>query len=426
MSAHSNKNETMSLGHVNELLRALSEKTHAAFRKQNFKEAQHLLHDVLKIAPYQKTAWMDLASATLRLGEHELAYEYSLKCIHFMGNDVDPNVYDGLAEICHELGKTDEQIYYGRLAISLKKQSVVHESQWAFPSDFPAPFNPHNPQENIISYSLFGNLPRYGETAILNMQLAKEIYPEWTCRFYVDDSVPPSVLQRLVQQGAQVVQVNEQQKQMSGLYWRFFVMDDPTVKRFLIRDADSFLSYRERAAVDEWLNSSYWFHKMHDGYSHTELILAGMWGGCTGVFKGLHANIDAFIATGRYTNPRVMDQHYLRYCIWPTLKNSVLIHDRYAYNSHALAFPAHQRYASYEHDPKFHVGANEASAIIHIHFEHQLSERIVLFVKDQADQTICCYELKSDFKPQLDLQLPQYYAEKIKNDEWYITTQPKI
>ena len=71
MSAHSNKNETMSLGHVNELLRTLSKKTHAAFREQNFKEAQHLLHDVLKIAPYHKTAWMDLASATLRLGEHE-------------------------------------------------------------------------------------------------------------------------------------------------------------------------------------------------------------------------------------------------------------------------------------------------------------------------------------------------------------------
>lgn len=421
-----NTMQKLTLKQVNQNLKALSEQVRHAFKQQDFATAETILREVLQIAPQHPLAWMDLSSATLRQSKHELAYQSAMRAIQYMGDQVDPNIYDGLAEICHELGKTDEQIYYGRLAITTKKQSVANEPQWAFPSDFPAPFNPHNLQENIISYSLFGNLPRYGETAILNMQLAKEIYPEWTCRFYVDDSVPSLVLQRLAQHGAQVVQVNEQQKQISGLYWRFFVMDDPTVKRFLIRDADSFLSYRERAAVDEWLSSSYWFHKMHDGYSHTELILAGMWGGCTGVFKHLQTDIDAFIATGNYTNQRVMDQHYLRYCIWPTLKNSVLIHDRYAYNSHALAFPAQQRYAPYEQDPKFHVGANEASAIIHIHFEHQLSQHIVLFVKDQADQTICSYELNSDFKPQIDLQLPQYYAEKIKNDEWYIATQPKI
>lgn len=61
-------------------------------------------------------------------------------------------------------------------------------------------------------------------------------------------------------------------------------MDDPTIKRFLIRDADSIVSHREKAAVDAWLKSDKWFHLMRDNYSHTELILAGMWGGCTGIF----------------------------------------------------------------------------------------------------------------------------------------------
>ncbi|MDR0068730.1 tetratricopeptide repeat protein, partial [Acinetobacter sp. 11520] len=92
------------------------------------------------------------------------------------------------------------------------------------------------------------------------------------CRFYVDDTVPVLVQQRLKEKGAQVIQVADSQKQLSGLFWRFLVMDDPTIKRFLIRDADSIVSHREKAAVDVWLKSDKWFHLMRDNYSHTELI----------------------------------------------------------------------------------------------------------------------------------------------------------
>ena len=49
-----------------------------------------------------------------------------------------------------------------------------------------------------------------------------------------------------------------------------------------------------------------------------------MWGGCTGIFHNIEAHIRDYVATGRYLDNRVMDQHYLRYCIWPTLKQSVL------------------------------------------------------------------------------------------------------
>ena len=49
---------------------------------------------------------------------------------------------------------------------------------------------------------------------------------------------------------------------------------------------------------------------MRDYYSHTELILAGMWGGCTGVFHQVEALISDYIHSGRYLNTRVMDQHF--------------------------------------------------------------------------------------------------------------------
>lgn len=415
--------ESINLEEINAVLTRLSHQIQQAFRQQDFQMAEQLLIKVLNIAPYHPLAWMDLASAALRQKKHQDAYQYSLKAIHFMQDQVDTNVYDGLTEICHELGNTDEQIYYGRLAIETKKQQVKDEPTLPFPKKHPSKFNAKKPQENIISYSLFGNLPRYGETAVLNMQLAKEIYPEWTVRFYVDKTVPESVIQRLSQQGAQIIYVTAEQQQLSGLYWRFFVMDDPTVKRFLIRDADSFLSYRERAAVDQWLNSKHWFHSMHDGYSHTELILAGMWAGCTGIFHNIQKSIEDFIATGRFLNQRVMDQHYLRYCIWPTLQHSVLIHDRYGYDINAVPFPHTSKQTDAEKNPRFHVGANEASSIVHVTLAHAPCDLIRLFIKDKNHQLICFYDLTIHYAATISLQLPISYANKIQTEEWYISTQ---
>ncbi|MER8055554.1 tetratricopeptide repeat protein, partial [Acinetobacter pittii] len=86
----------------------------------------------------------------------------------------------------------EEKIKFGRLAISTKKELTKNEPTLNIPTHKPVPFSP-NPQENIIAFSLFGANPRYCETSILNTKLAQEIYPEWTCRFYVDESVPELV-----------------------------------------------------------------------------------------------------------------------------------------------------------------------------------------------------------------------------------------
>ena len=71
----------------------------------------------------------------------------------------------------------------------------------------------------------------------------------------------------------------QDQHALSGLMWRFLVLDDHEVDRFLIRDADSLISKREVAAIEAWQQSDKRFHLMRDYFSHTELLLAGMWGG---------------------------------------------------------------------------------------------------------------------------------------------------
>ena len=40
--------------------------------------------------------------------------------------------------------------------------------------------------KKIIAFSLWGDQPKYTVGAIKNADLAKEIYPDWTCRFISD------------------------------------------------------------------------------------------------------------------------------------------------------------------------------------------------------------------------------------------------
>jgi hypothetical protein len=104
---------------------------------------------------------------------------------------------------------------------------------------------------NIIAFSLFGANRKYLDGAIRNTVVAAALYPEWTCRFYIDDSVPESVRRILARERAQLRTVNGLPSARLGTFWRFLVADDEEVDRYLIRDCDSCLCLRERVAVED-------------------------------------------------------------------------------------------------------------------------------------------------------------------------------
>jgi hypothetical protein len=47
---------------------------------------------------------------------------------------------------------------------------------------------------------------------------------------------------------------------IAGMFWRFLVADDPSVDRFIVRDADSRLNPRDALAVAEWVRSGTALH----------------------------------------------------------------------------------------------------------------------------------------------------------------------
>ena len=181
---------------------------------------------------------------------------------------------------------------------------------------------------NVISYSLWGTLPKYLKGAIENVRLAKDIYPDWKCRFYVDKTVPMEFCKEMHKRyDSDFYLIDNPFGSWHGLFWRFYVSDDPTVDRYIIRDCDSRLSRREAYAVDEWIKSGKPFHCMKDHPWQSGVpILGGMWGAVHGCIPNMKDLIHRWINVNMITQ-KGPDQFFLRDVVWPMVKDRCIEHD---------------------------------------------------------------------------------------------------
>lgn len=232
-------------------------------------------------------------------------------------------LHSALANAYWRKGDTARAREHGEQALVL--QDREHGGSAPAPSSTVPPFDRSAKARNVIAFSLYGSAAKYCDGAIRNAVAARHVYPEWTCRIYHDASVPPAVLKRLAALGAQVISVDRLPAARFGTFWRFLVADDLAVDRYLLRDCDACVSLRERAAVEEWIASGRHFHLMRDGFTHTDLILAGMWGGVRGALPPVGQGVIDWSRTGPFT--RTADQTFLRERLWATVRQSLLAHD---------------------------------------------------------------------------------------------------
>ncbi|WP_186110427.1 tetratricopeptide repeat protein [Burkholderia gladioli] len=346
-------------GAAGKRLRELAGEFRAAMAAGRYRAARQLAERALALAPGNPTVLGDYALCLMREGRHEDAYRV-YRDIEALAparqQQLAPTWIDGLAEACGWLGKHDELRRYGYRSLAAADARFSVRRQWAVPPGRPTPFDARQPERNVIAYSLYGAKPRYCETLVMNASIVGELFPAWTCRVYHDDTVPDHVRSRLKAAGATLIRVDDALRlAMPGTMWRFLVLDDPAVARFMIRDADALLSEREPAAIEAWLDSGRWFHHMRDYFTHTELLLAGMWAGCRGVFPPI-APLMADFARSCPDERRFTDQYFLRAVLWPTIRDSVLNHDELFGFHDARPFPPHPPVRW--RDVEFHVGSN--------------------------------------------------------------------
>lgn len=210
-------------------------------------------------------------------------------------------------------------------------------------------------KQKVISFSLWGDDKLYCQGAIENVALAKIHYPDWRCRFYVEETCP--AIPALMDLDCDLVLVGDdpdagyfskaidRTKPVSewhndygntGMLWRFTAIDDPTVERVIFRDCDSRIGAREAHAVQEWIDSYYVMHRMHECKEHWNAqVMGGMWGVQTSMFQyGGHGNsteksISEYIATYRTVRKEpwiFVDLWWIMDCLWPTMQSYCIGH----------------------------------------------------------------------------------------------------
>jgi protein O-GlcNAc transferase len=173
----------------------------------------------------------------------------------------------------------------------------------------------------VVSFSLWGDNPKYTVGAIKNCELMNSVYPGWVSRFYIGTSTPLEVVRKLENLGAQVVMMKEP-GDWRGMFWRFEAASDPNVDVMLSRDCDSRVNFREAAAVNEWLLSDKQFHIMRDHPWHGTPILGGMWG----VKYPFLKNINELMSKYEKGDFWQVDQNFLK-LLYPHIKEYCFVHD---------------------------------------------------------------------------------------------------
>ncbi|MDR0458667.1 MAG: tetratricopeptide repeat protein [Burkholderiaceae bacterium] len=338
-------------------LDAIAQRAHDLYIRGAYQESLDLYLQITQSRPDLALAWHGAAVCCVNLRRWQEALGYAQTALAHKHDDNNFALYDTLAHAYAALEQWDKARHYGLLA--LERRVRLFNGEPAIPSPQPGPMPPlpnaQTRQRNLIAFSLFGGDSKYCETAVLNVQEQPDVYPNWICRFYIDNSVPTSVINRLQKGGAQIVPVQGAAAQWPGPMWRFLALGDPQAHRILFRDADAVISRREATAVQQWLTSGKRFHIMRDWGSHTELMLAGLWDVVAGSLPPLEALMQRFLSAPLESR-HFADQYFLRQYVWPYARASLMQHDSVFGFMDAVPFPDAKK-----HDD-FHIGYAEGSS----------------------------------------------------------------
>jgi len=182
--------------------------------------------------------------------------------------------------------------------------------------------------KKVISFSLYGDNPKYTIGAIKNSELKETYFPGWEMRVYHNDSVPNYVLEQLEANNVVLVNTGVDQGFCNAM-WRFAPASEK-VECFISRDCDSRLFERDAVAVNEWLESGKCFHIIRDHPGgHAWEISAGMWGARGCFVEDIQDKINEYIQTSSWVNDRAVDQRFLQEIIYPRACESLFLHDEY-------------------------------------------------------------------------------------------------
>ena len=293
----------------------------AFYQKRDWTPALVLAEQLACAQPDDARRQAAVIATLSNMKRYDEAIPKALQYIERHGEDL--TMLDALKVAHFYTGKTDAAIGYGQRALELRDREACA---------LPRAITVRDPGEpprgrDVISFSLWGPAPFYSYGAMINLMLARTIYPAWSCRFYVDAAVPPACTAFLREHGADVRRIEDEYPGV-GLFQRFLVMNDPGVGRFLVRDCDARLSVAEADLVAQWIDSGRPFHVVRDHVLHNELMIGCTWAGRTDCGIDIVALMRRYFTQGP-TAKYGHDQRMLGLLLWPLIRDRCLVHDKY-------------------------------------------------------------------------------------------------
>lgn len=172
----------------------------------------------------------------------------------------------------------------------------------------------------IFSSALYGTVndkfeARYTSPLYRNIQNLKNKMPEFQTRVYCSQSIPDTIVNKLVNYGAEVYIMSPLPKGHEGALWRFLPASGNLP--FLSVDADDITSDKDIVQIKKWLKSGKTFYiKRHASTMYIKMT-AGRWGGLANCIPDIQERIEKYCdhAFG-------FDEAFLNKEIYPLTKDS--------------------------------------------------------------------------------------------------------
>lgn len=392
------------------LLHAANERASRYFAQGRHEEALQACLQAIRVEPRLAPAWADAAANCIKLGRWQEGIDYAQKALQLGAQGF--NVFDTLSHACTALGQKELRTKYGLIALELRDRAFGVEPRFPHtpPQTLPPAPSPKTRDKNILSFSLFGAEPKYCEPAVLNAQEQPKLYPGWTCRFYLDETVPAGIVERLSSAGAQIVRLTDDHpaKKWPGPMWRLLALGDD-LHRVAFRDADSVITARDALATEDWVASGKYFHAMRDSGTHTELLLAGLWSVVVQALPPLPQLVGEFFKRP-LESKHFADQYFLRQYVWPYARKSLIQHDSIFGFLDAKPFPDGPTPST------FHVGWAEGSTRIAFKSEHPEGSTVFwsLYFIDGEQATLVCTYPATVKDGTVMANVPSRYADRIE------------
>ena len=171
--------------------------------------------------------------------------------------------------------------------------------------------------EQPIGYDAF-SFNSYLRGLMVNIRLARLIYPDWTIRLHLDNNTYEGFKDLFDKLPIQIV-ICDDAVLTKAMLWRLKPCFDTSVTHVICRDLDSPITYREAQAVKYWMNKDKTAHAITDSVSHDVPMLGGMIGFIPKYFTSRtgFSNWDEMVAKGGGYERKGADQTFLTNVIYP-------------------------------------------------------------------------------------------------------------